>query len=166
MSARRGSWPNDVRAGREAHRENRALARVARHDDIAAHHARELAGDCKAEASAAKALRGRGIGLGELLKQLCLRLGRHPDTAVGGSELDLAAFIGYPARLQLDLALLRELARIGQQIQQDLPQPQRVDRQSAEVLLRIENQAVLVLLGTSWRAVPITSSISGASCKV
>ena len=40
-----------------------------------------------------------------------------------------------------------ELAGIAQQIEQDLPQPQRVNRQSAEVLLRVENQAVLVLLG-------------------
>ena len=40
-------------------------------------HARELAGDGKTEASAAEPLRGRGIGLGELLEQLRLLLRAH-----------------------------------------------------------------------------------------
>ena len=62
-------------------------------------------------------------------------------------KLDPVAAVAHPARPQLDLALLRELAGIAQQIEQDLPQPHRVDGQSAEVLLRVDDQAVLVLLG-------------------
>ena len=38
-----------VLAARQAHGEHRALARLARHRYVAAHHARELAGDGKAE---------------------------------------------------------------------------------------------------------------------
>src|SRR5262245_52979259 len=56
-----------LRAARQAHREDRALARLARHRHVAAHHARELAGDGEAEPGAAEALSGRGIGLTELL---------------------------------------------------------------------------------------------------
>ena len=57
-------------AARQAHCEHRAFARLARHGHIAAHHARELAGDGEAQPGAAEALRGRLIGLGELLEQL------------------------------------------------------------------------------------------------
>ena len=79
------------RAGRQAHGEHRAFAQLARHRPVAAHHARELAGDGKAEPRAAEALSGRGIGLAELLEQLCLLL-RSPATAgVGDRELDEAA---------------------------------------------------------------------------
>ena len=53
---------------------SRAFARLARHCHVAAHHAGELAGDGETEPGAAEALRSRGIGLGELLKQLCLLL--------------------------------------------------------------------------------------------
>src|SRR5262245_12151575 len=45
-----------------------ALARVARHGHVTAHHARELAGDGEPEPSAPEALSGRGIGLAELLE--------------------------------------------------------------------------------------------------
>ena len=38
------------RAARQAHGEHRALARLARHRHVAAHHARELAGDGEAQA--------------------------------------------------------------------------------------------------------------------
>src|SRR5262249_1535785 len=48
------------RAGRQAHRKDRAFARLARHRHIAAHHARELAGDGKAEPGAPVAARGQG----------------------------------------------------------------------------------------------------------
>ena len=99
-----------------------------------------------------KSLRGRGIGLGELLEQLRLLLRRHADASIGNGKLDPVASIGHPARLQLDLALFGELARIAQQIEQNLPQPHRVNRQSAEVLLRVDNQAVLVLLGKLARS--------------
>jgi hypothetical protein len=48
-----------VRAARQAHREDRALARLARHGHVAAHHARELARESKAEPRSAVAARGQ-----------------------------------------------------------------------------------------------------------
>ena len=54
---------------RQAHGEDRA-AGLARHRHVAAHHARELARDGKAEAGSAEALHGRGIGLREFREQL------------------------------------------------------------------------------------------------
>ena len=56
---------------RQAHRKDRALARLARYCHVAAHHACELARDGEAEAGSAEAPRGRGIGLAELRKQKC-----------------------------------------------------------------------------------------------
>ena len=86
---RRGRlWRLCVRAARQAHCKSRAFARLARHCHVAAHHAGELAGDGKTEAGAAETLRGRGIGLGELLKQLGLLLRRHADASIGDGKLD------------------------------------------------------------------------------
>ena len=106
-----------LRATRQAYGEHRTLARVARHRHVAAHHARELAGDGKAEPRAAEALRGRGIGLAELLEQLRLLLRRHADAGVGHGEFDPVVTVGDPPRPQLDLALnlqalLSRLSRI------------------------------------------------------
>ena len=56
-----------LRAARQAKGEDRALARLACDGHVAAHHPRELAPDSEPEPSAAETLRGRGIGLGELL---------------------------------------------------------------------------------------------------
>src|SRR5215472_15181448 len=69
-----GRFPPEsvLRAARQAEGEDRALARLACHGHIAAHHARELAGDGKAEPRPAIAPRGQGIGLGEVLEQFRL----------------------------------------------------------------------------------------------
>src|SRR5262252_7976400 len=109
-------------APRQAHDEHRTFARLARHGHVAAHHARELAREGKAEPRAAEALSGRGIGLGELLEQLRLLLRGHANTGVSDRELDPVATVGDPARPQPDLAFLGELAGIAQQIEQYLPQ--------------------------------------------
>src|SRR5207249_2651186 len=66
----------------------RSLARFACDGHVAAHHARELARDGKAEPGAAVAARGQGIGLGEILKQFRLLLSRHADAAILDSKLD------------------------------------------------------------------------------
>src|SRR5436190_835997 len=66
-------------AGWQAHGEHRALAGLARHRDVAAHHTSELAGDCEAQARTAEPLRGRGLSLAELLEQFAELLRRHAD---------------------------------------------------------------------------------------
>src|SRR5215813_6393551 len=132
---------------RQTHYKHRTFAQFARRRHIATHHARELAGDGEAETGAAEALRGRGISLAEFLEQLCLLLRRHADAAVGHGKLDPVAFVNHPSRSQRDFALFGELARIAQQVEQYLPQPHGVHSQCAEVLLGIDDEAVLVLLG-------------------
>src|SRR5262249_13128908 len=109
-----------VAASGQANREHRALTRFARHGHVAAHHARELAGDGKAETRAAEALSGRSVGLAELLEQLCLLLRGHANAGIGDGELDEAAAIAHPACRKPDLAralvnlqaLLNRLSRI------------------------------------------------------
>src|SRR5262245_52079670 len=100
----------------------RRTVNIARHRHVAAHHARELAGDGKAEPGTAKVLTGRSVSLAELLEQLGLLLRRHANAGVGDGELDEAAAIAYLACRKLDLARFGELARIAQKIEQDLPQ--------------------------------------------
>src|SRR5262245_24160738 len=146
-SSARQLWCLCVRAARQTHRKHRALARLARRGDVPAHHARELAREGKSETRAAKALRRAGIGLAELLEQLSLLLRSHADAGVSNRELDPVATAGNPARPQPDLAFLGELAGIAQQVEQYLPQPHGVHSQCAEVLLGIDDEAVLVLLG-------------------
>jgi hypothetical protein len=106
-------------AVRQPHGKHRALAQFACHGHVAAHHARELAGDGKAKAGAAEALRCRGINLGELLEHFCLLLRRHSDAGVGYCELDPVAVVNQPSRSQPNLAclvnlqaLLNKLSRI------------------------------------------------------
>src|SRR5215831_11558472 len=130
-----GRFPPEsvLRAARQAEGEDRALARLACHGHIAAHHARELAGDGEAKTSAAKPLRGRGIGLAELLEQLSLLLRSHANAGVSDRELDEPAAIAHLACRKLDLARFGELAGIAEEVEQDLPQPHGVHGQCAEV---------------------------------
>ena len=132
---------------RQPHREHRAFAGLARDRHVAAHHAGKLARDGKAQAGAAEALRGRGVGLGEFLEQFRLLLGRHADAGVGDGELDEARAVARPARGKLHLARVGELAGIAEQIEQDLAQPHRIDGERPEILLLLDQQAILVLFG-------------------
>src|SRR5262249_5413426 len=102
---------------RQPHGEDRALARFARHGHVAAHHARKLACDRKAETGAAIAPRGRAVGLGEFLEQLGLLLACHADTGVSNRELDPVAAVGDFPHPQLHLALASELAGNAQEIE-------------------------------------------------
>src|SRR5215470_11003335 len=69
------------------------------------------------------------------------------DPGVGDGELDEAAAIAHFACRKLDLASLSELAGITEEIKQYLPQPHGVHGQCPEVLLGVNHEAVLVLLG-------------------
>src|SRR5262249_13916716 len=89
-----GSWRL---APRQAHSEYRAFARLARHGHVAAHHARELAGDSEAEPRAAVAARRQGIGLGEILKKFCQLLRCHTDAGIGNRKLDPVAAVRHLA---------------------------------------------------------------------
>src|SRR5262249_55425225 len=110
-------------------------------------HARELAREGKAEPRTAEALSGRGIGLAEFFEQLGLLLRRHADAGVGDGKLNEVAAIAYLACRKLHLARFGELAGIAEEVEQDLPQPHRIDGQCAKVVLGLNDEAVLVLLG-------------------
>src|SRR5262245_22716430 len=112
-----------VLTARQAHREHRALARLARHGHIAAHHARKFARDGEAEPCPAVAACGEGIGLGEILKQFRLLLRCHSNAAVNNGKLDPVASVRHLAYPQRDLAFFRELAGIAQEIEQNLLEP-------------------------------------------
>jgi hypothetical protein len=60
-----------LRAARQAEGEDRALARLACHRHVTAHHARELAGDGKAEPGSTVSPCRERISLGEILEQFC-----------------------------------------------------------------------------------------------
>src|SRR5262249_44859550 len=105
-------WPG-CRASRQTYCKDRALAWLARHGNVAAHHARELAREGKAEPRPAVAPRGQGIGLGEILEQLRLLLRRHADAGIRDRKLDPVASVRHLAHPQRNLALLRELAGIA-----------------------------------------------------
>jgi hypothetical protein len=83
---------SDRRAAWQAHSENRAFAGFARHRHVAAHQARELAGDGKAQAGAAETLRGRRIGLHEL----------HGRVGTRFTELASGILIGFGPRQIID----------------------------------------------------------------
>src|SRR6516165_9739176 len=70
-----------------------------------------------------------------------------PMPVSGYRKVDPATPVRHLAYPQGDLALLRELAGIAQEIEQDLPQPHGIGGECAEVLLRFDNEAILVLLG-------------------
>jgi hypothetical protein len=132
---------------RRAHREDGALARVARHGHVAAHHARELARKGKAEPRPAVAARGQRVCLGELLEQLRLLFGGQADAGIRDGKLDPIASVRHLAHPQSDLAFFRELAGIAQEIEQNLLEPHGVRVERAQVLLRFDDDTVLVLLG-------------------
>jgi hypothetical protein len=139
---------------RQVHGKDRALARLARHCHVAAHHTCELARDGEPEASPAEALGRRRIGLHEFLEQFALLFGGHADAGVGDSEIDPVATVSqHPARTQCHLTLFGEFAGIAEQIEQDLSQPHRVYSQCAEVFLGFDDQLVFVLLGELARGI-------------
>ena len=141
-----------MRAARQANCKDRALAGLARHRHVAAHHACELARDGKAETCAAVAPRGRGICLGEFLEQLRLLFGVRPmpvSATASSTQSRPSATLRTrratsPSFVNLQ-ALLNRLSRICRS-----RMGSRVER--AEVLLRFDDEAVLVLLGELSRS--------------
>src|SRR5262249_39208412 len=77
----------------QAHGEHRALARLARYRDVAAHHLAELSAYHEAKARAAVLARGLRGRLKKLLEQLVHLLGRHADAGVGDRERDPVAAV-------------------------------------------------------------------------
>src|SRR5258708_5515543 len=60
---------------------------------------------------------------------------------------ECATAIAHLACRKLDLARFGELARIAEEIEKDLPQPHGVHGEDTQVLLGVDSETVLVLLG-------------------
>ena len=103
----------------QGQREDAALARGARDDQVAAQQPREIAGDGEAQAGAAVLAVGPAVGLAEGLEDHVLLFGRDADALIGDAEADRALHrAGH--RPQHHLALVGELERVRQQVLQDL----------------------------------------------
>jgi hypothetical protein len=70
-----------------------------------------------------------------------------PDAGIRDRKLAPVASVRHLAHPQRGLALFRELAGIAQQIEQYLLEPHGVGGERTQVLLRFDDEAVLVLLG-------------------
>ncbi len=88
---RRGAF--GAQLGLDLQREGRALARLAGHGHIPAHHAGQPPRDGEAQAAAAKHARGGGVGLGEVGEELGQRLGAHADAGVAHGDSDPIAVV-------------------------------------------------------------------------
>ena len=114
--------------------EARANAGFALHAGAAAHQLGQTPHDGQAQPGAAVAARGRAVDLGEGLEQLRLFVGRDAYAAVPHRKFQqgqVVIALDLPG-LDLDLPLLGEFQRIGQQVGDHLLQPVRV---AAVVLL-------------------------------
>ena len=89
-----------IAAAWQPHSEHRAFTRFACHGHVAAHHARELAREGKAEPGAAVAARGEGIGLGEFLEQFRLLFGGQADAGIRDGKLNPVASVRHLAHPQ------------------------------------------------------------------
>jgi hypothetical protein len=80
-------------AARQAHRKHRALAGLARHRHVAAHHPCQLAANRKAQAGATKPSRGQRIGCVNSANKLRRLLRRHANAGIRDRNLDSVAAV-------------------------------------------------------------------------
>ncbi len=133
--------------GGQRDREGGTLAEVARHRDIAPEQPREGPGDREAEARATELPGGGLVGLGEALEQPAHLFVRHADPRVPDLEGQEPVGSGAMAsRRQHDAAVLRELRRIADEVEQALPELDDVGPHGAEVFGEVELQNVVLLL--------------------
>ena len=147
-------WPCGSSAGtqRMVKWKVRALARPgALGPHRAAHQLGQQLADRQAQPGAAVLARGAAVGLAELLEQARQAGLAQADAGVAHGEVQQAAFAGllvaFGAHAQHHLALLGELHRVGQQVQQDLPQPRHVAVDGRRHLAFEDVGDVQVLLG-------------------
>ena len=108
--------------------EGAAFAELAFHPDAPVHGFHQPAGDRQSQARAAEAARGRAIGLGERIKDELQLVGRNADAGIGHREMQPGSALGPRIESDVDhhLALLGELQGIADEIDDDLPQADRV----------------------------------------
>ena len=120
-------------AKRDGEVERAAAAQLAAHRQAAAHRANQVRGDRQPQAGAAVPARRRGVDLREggedsllVRRRRCRCPCRSPRTA---ARLPRASAMSERRRRSAHAAGLRELHRVGEQVDQHLPQPQRIAQQ-------------------------------------
>ena len=113
---------------RNRHMKARALALLAFHPDIAAHHFGQLAADGQAQAGAAELAGGGGIDLREGLEEPVDLVRRNADAGVADGKEDevVARFVLRLGHVDADVALRGEAHRVGEKVDQDLAQARDV----------------------------------------
>jgi hypothetical protein len=66
----------------------------------------------------------------------------HSDAGIRNSKLDPNAPVPHLAHLERDFSLVRELARVAQQVEQNLFEPHRVCRERAELVRVLAEHAM------------------------
>src|SRR5262249_27796412 len=130
--------------------ERAAPAGLALEPDAAAHELDEMARDREAETGAAVATRRAAVRLGEALEHRLLPVERDADAGVLDADPQgRARFRFVQARREhADLAALRELDRVSQQVDEDLAQPPRVASQPPRGVRRQVDERFQALLAT------------------
>ncbi|MNF72523.1 hypothetical protein D3C84_545030 [compost metagenome] len=130
--------------------ERRTVPRLTLDPNVPAHQLHQMPGDGQAQTGATVFAGGGAISLAERLKQPRALLGVHADAAVTHPEMQLCLLTHSTAQFytEHDLALLGELRRIVAQVDQHLPQTQRVaDQCGRQIGCGAEEQLQAFVLG-------------------
>ena len=113
---------------RDGEPDRRSLAEAAAHRHVPTHQDRESLADHEPETGAVRTPRGRGLRLGELLEQQPLLIAREADAGIGHRQLDRLRRLRlrHNPRGHFDPADVGELDCVGEEVAQDLPEPQRI----------------------------------------
>ncbi len=130
--------------------EGRALAGLALDPDPPLHLLHQVLRYGQPQAGAAVFAGGGGVGLAEGLEHLAALFRGHADAGIAHPEvqLDAAVILGHLVNADDDLALFGELDGVVAQVDQHLPQPQRVaDQGGRHVRRTVEQQLQPLVLG-------------------
>ncbi len=133
---RRAAVALAVVLARLKHRAEVEMAAMVQHaidTDLAAQQLHQLLADRQPQAGAAMLAGGRGIGLRERLEQACHVVRRHADAGVTDREMQHDALLRRRLRCNLDrhaAAGRGKFDGVVAQVDQDLPQPDRVALQA------------------------------------
>ena len=115
-----------------------AFAGLAFHTNMPPHERDQPAADGQPQSRAAKATCRRAVGLGERLEDLSLMLWRYTDAGVADGKVNShASVVGrFGFGTDNDLAFLRELDGIADQVHEHLPQAQWITDKFARRVAR------------------------------
>ena len=128
-----------------------ALAQRTFDPDAAVHQLGQMPADGQSQPGAAEFSGGRTVGLGEGLEHVGDLFGAHADALVADGKIQFDRLGVAAGDIDADqyIAAGRELDRIGRQIGQDLPQPERItDQRRRHALRYVVGEFNALLFGT------------------